>query len=247
MAEDDEADLRTGLNGLSGLLMSHQPLTETLIRVAEFAVQAVPAAEGAGVTLLEGERPAAVVASAPFVRQIDDIQYRLGEGPCISAVEQRCPQVSGSLGGDCRWPRFGPRVGRMGVHSALSLPLLLPDRVVGAMNIYAHAHEAFGPTAVRVGGLFAAPATVSVFNAQVLAQSQQLAAQLSEAMTNRATIDQAIGIVMSRTGVTADEALARLKTISQRQGAKLAQVARSMLDEAVRRARSRREEPGDPG
>jgi AmiR/NasT family two-component response regulator len=60
-------------------------------------------------------------------------------------------------------------------------------------------------------------------------------------------IDQAIGIVMSRTGVTAHEALARLKMISQRQGVKLAQVARSMLDEAVRRARSRREEPGDPG
>lgn len=45
---------------------------------------------------------------------------------------------SGSLGGEQRWPHFGPRAAQLGVHSALSLPLLLPGAVVGVLNVYAH-------------------------------------------------------------------------------------------------------------
>ena len=151
-------DLETSLAGLSGLLTGQQPVQETLIHIAEFAVRAIPGAEGAGLTMLEADRAQTVVASADFVHVVDDVQYGLGEGPCLLAVETGSTQTSGSLGGDARWPRFGPRVGRMGVHSVLSLPLLLPDRVVGAMNIYAHAKDAFGAESVRIGELFARPA-----------------------------------------------------------------------------------------
>lgn len=52
---DDE--LATSLTGLSGLLTGHQLLEQTLVRVAELAVQAIPGAHGAGLTLLEADRP----------------------------------------------------------------------------------------------------------------------------------------------------------------------------------------------
>ena len=238
-----DEDLDGGLAGLAGLLTGHRPLEETLVHIAEFAVQAIPGAEGAGLTMLEDDRPQTVVASAEFVHAVDDVQYALGEGPCLLAVESRVTQTSGSLGGEARWPRFGPRVGRMGVHSVLSLPLLLPNRVVGAMNVYAHAKDAFGPEAVRIGELFARPAAVSVHNAQILAQSQRLAAQLTDALTNRAGIDQALGVIMSRTGATPEEAFDRLRRMSQSQHVKVAEVARMLMDEAVRRARARKPGP----
>jgi GAF domain-containing protein len=234
-----DGDLVTSLAGLSGLLTDHRSLRETLIEIADFAVQAIPGADGAGLTMLEDARAQTVVASADFVHAVDDVQYGLGEGPCLLAVESRATQTSGSLGGDSRWPRFGPRVGRMGVHSVLSLPLLLPARVVGAMNVYAHAKNAFDPAAVRTGELFARPAAVAVHNAQVLAQSQRLAAQLGEALTSRAVIDQALGVLMSRTGANPDEAFGRLRSMSQAQHIKVAEVARVLVDEAVRRARGR--------
>lgn len=241
--EDD--DLTTGLAGLAGLLTGHRALPETLTNIAEFAVQAIPGAEGAGLTMLEDDRPQTVVASAEFVRAVDDVQYGLGEGPCLLAVQTRETQTSGSLGGERRWPRFGPRVGRMGVHSVLSLPLLLPERVVGALNVYAHPKDAFGSEAVRIGELFARPAAVSVHNAQVLAQSQRLAAQLGDALTSRAVIDQALGILMSRTGAGPEEAFDRLRAMSQSQHLKLAMVAQTLVAEAIRRARAR--PPGDHG
>ena len=232
-------DLAASLVGLSGLLTGHRPLRETLTEIAEFAFHAIPGAEGAGLTMLDDDRAQTVVASAEFVHAVDNVQYGLGEGPCLMAVQTRRTQTSGSLGGDARWPRFGPRVGRMGVHSVLSLPLLLPDRVVGAMNVYAHAKNAFGPDAIRIGELFARPAAVSVHNAQVLAQSQRLAAQLGDALVSRAVIDQALGVLMSRTGASAEEAFERLRTMSQSQHIKVAEVSRILVDEAVRRARAR--------
>lgn len=237
-------DLDESLAGLSGLLTGDQPLQETLVHIAEFGVLAIPGAEGAGLTMLEDDRPQTVVATAEFVRVVDDVQYGLGEGPCLQAVASRKTQTSGSLGGEARWPRFGPRVGRMGVHSVLSLPLLLPDRVVGAMNVYAHAKNAFGPEAVRIGELFARPAAVSVRNALILARSHRLAAQLEAALTNRAVIDQALGVIMSRTGATPEEAFDRLRAMSQSQHVKVAEVARTLVDEAVRRARARKPAAG---
>ncbi|HEV7209775.1 MAG TPA: GAF and ANTAR domain-containing protein [Mycobacteriales bacterium] len=242
-----EQDLSEALASLAGLLTGVRTLEETLTQVAQFAVRAIPGAEGAGLTLLAAGRAQTVVASHDFVRRIDEVQYGLDEGPCVSAVAERRTVSSGSLGGAAQWPRFGPRVGRLGVHSALSLPLLLPDRVVGAVNVYAHPKNVFGFDAVRLGELFAPPAAVTVFNAQVLAQSQALVAQLHQALTSRAVIDQALGIVMSRTGASAEEALNRLRAISQSESIKLADVAAQILAEAVRRARQRRQAmPADP-
>jgi GAF domain-containing protein len=171
------------------------------------------------------------------------VQYRLGEGPCLLAVKVRATQVSGSLSGEPRWPRFGPQAGRLGVHSALSLPLLLKDRVVGALNVYGHARDAFGPQAVRIGELFSRPAAVTAANALVLEESRRLAEQLDQALASHAVIDRAVGIWMSRTGSSAEEAFEHLRALSQSDGTKLADVAAQTVERAVERARGRRLNP----
>jgi GAF domain-containing protein len=237
---EDEVDLQASLAALSGLSTGRLNLEDLLVRVATFAVRAIPGADGAGLTMLERDRADTIVASAPFVSQIDAIQYGIGEGPCISAALEGATMRSGSLGGERRWPRFGPRAGRLGVHSVLSLPLLTPDGVFGAMNVYAYGRDAFDEHAAQIGELFAVPAAIAVQNAQVLAQTKRLAATLQAAVTARAVIDQAVGILMSRSGCTADEALDRLRRLGQTRRLKLAVVARSILDEAVARARARR-------
>ncbi|MFJ1938208.1 GAF domain-containing protein [Kitasatospora sp. NPDC088160] len=135
----DDADLRESLAGLSRLASGRLDLPALLVHVADFAAHAIPGADGVGLTLVEDGRADTIVSSAAFVRTVDAIQYRIGEGPCITAAAERRTVRSASLGKDPSWPRFGPRVGRLGVHSVLSLPLLTDDRVLGAMNVYAHA------------------------------------------------------------------------------------------------------------
>ena len=240
---DDVDDLRDSLNSLSQLAMTSLTLPQTLTHIAEFAVNAIPGADGAGLTLLQGERRNTVVASAEFVVAVDNIQYSLGEGPCITAAVRKQTVRSGSLGGDAQWPRFGPRVGRLGVHSVLSLPLQTADGVLGAMNVYARAKDAFDDRAVTLGELFAVPAAVSVQNAQALSDALVLSEQLQKALTNRKVIDHAIGIVVSRSGCTSAEAFSKLREMSQRDHKKLADVAQAIFDDAKRRAQARRSSP----
>ncbi len=234
-----EDDLHLSLDELAGLLTGDRSLERTLVRVAELAVLAIPGAQGAGLTLLERDRAQTVVATEAFVHEVDDVQYGLGEGPCLSAVALGRTFTSGNLGGDPLWPRFGPRVGRLGVHSALSIPLLVGDVVVGALNVYARPRDGFGPEAPRLGEAFAGPAAVSVVNAQALAQAERLVGQLTQALASRAEIDHAIGIVMGRTGGTSEEAFDRLRVQSQARQVKLVIVARELVADARGRARAR--------
>jgi len=243
---DDAADLRGAVDELAGLVADGRGLPELLAEVSTFAVRAIPGADGAGVTLLRVDRVENLVevlgASAPFVAEIDEIQYvSLKEGPCITAALERRTVRSGSLGGEKMWPRFGPRVGRLGVHSALSLPLLLGDQVIGAINVYARGKDVFDEHAAELGELFAKPAAVAVHNAQVLAHAVTLAAQLQTALSTRPVIDQAIGLIRGRSGRSAEEAFTQLRAISQAEHRKLADVAQHIVDEAVRRARARRD------
>jgi len=240
--ESDVADLQQGLRELAALVTGSLGLRDVLAHVATFAVRAIPGADGAGVTLLspEGRAGQVLAASHPFVAEIDEIQYStLGEGPCITAALERRTVRSGSLGGEKMWPRFGPRVGRLGVHSALSLPLLLDERAVGAINVYSRQKDAFDDRAAELGELFAAPAAVAAHNAQILAQAQELTVQLQAALSSRPVIDQAIGILRGRSGGSADEAFGKLRAMSQADHVKLVDVAQRIVDEAVRRARAR--------
>jgi GAF domain-containing protein len=158
-------------------------------------------------------------------------------------MQTRRAVVSGSLGADERWPRFGARVARLGVASALSLPLLIDDQVVGSINCYAQDQDVFGEHAVRLGSAFARPAAASVYNTQLLVAAQERAEQLQRALVSRTVIDQAIGIVRGRTGGTAEDAFDRLKRISQAENTKLALVAERLVDETVRHAQERHSSP----
>jgi GAF domain-containing protein len=62
------------------------------------------------------------------------------------------------------------------VRSALPLPLIGSDGVLGAMNIYAHRSDAFDERVAELGELFAVAAAFSVQNAQVLARALALPA-----------------------------------------------------------------------
>ncbi len=241
---DDDANLRAGIGELAGLVAGSRSLPESLADVAGVAVRAIPGADGVGVALLRPGQPADVAAAASagaaFAAECDRIQYvTVHEGPAITAVGESRAVRSGSLGGDKRWPRFGPRAGRLGVHSVLALPLVVADQVVGAISVYACGKGAFDEHAADLAELFATPAAVAVHNAQVLAQAQVLTERLQAALLTRPAIDQAVGLIRGRTGLSSEDALDQLRAISQREQRKLVEVAQGLVDEAVRRARAR--------
>ena len=144
----DDVDLHAGLSGVAGIVAGARGLIAVLGEVAEFAVQAIPGVDGAGVMLIDSCEDTSSIqtwaVTAEFVEDIDRVQYvDLHEGPCITCMQSRRFTVSGSLGSDNRWPRFGGRVARLGVHSALSLPLVVGEQVIGASLTYDPTREGF--------------------------------------------------------------------------------------------------------
>jgi hypothetical protein len=97
-----------------------------------------------------------VAVTAEFIRELDRLQYDThNEGPCITSLGTRRPCISGSIRADARWPRFGAAAARLGVNSALSLPLVLRAQVIGVVNAYAYGLDAFDEHAVALGEKFA--------------------------------------------------------------------------------------------
>jgi AmiR/NasT family two-component response regulator len=103
------------------------------------------------------------------------------------------------------------------------------------------AHERECPRHLRLrasdfGQIVAVLAGITVPNAQLLAEIQRLAAQLQSALQSRGVVDRAVGLLMSRTGGTEGEAMARLRALSQNEDQQLDVVAGRIIEEAVRRA-----------
>ena len=84
-------------------------LDEVLHDLAELASQVVPGNHGAGATLVQ-DGVNVYRSSNSFAQLVDRAQYRVGEGPCLTAVSDATTVVSGTIKtGEPRWPRFAPR------------------------------------------------------------------------------------------------------------------------------------------
>lgn len=233
----EESKLARSVSGVGGLTSVSLPLRELLTRVAGYAVHAIPGADGAGLTLIEADHADTIVATAEFVSAVDAIQYGLGDGPCIMAAREGRTVISRSLGDEERWGSFGSRVAELGVHSVVSLPLRIGSDVFGAMNVYAHAHDAFDERSAELGEAFATPAAIAVQHAQVLEQTRRLAEQLQASLTTRMVLEQAVGVLIWRDGLGVDEARHRLEALSEDRGEHVDVVAQAVVDDAVRRSR----------
>jgi GAF domain-containing protein len=226
-------DLGESLSQLTELLLDAQPYEDALRQVAEFSVHALPGADGTSVCLLQGDLPETRVASHSFVRNVDSVQYALGEGPCVDALRTGEPVIVATLGDDPRYPAFGAAALDHGVQSALATPLLVRGTCVGTLNTYAHRPGAFGPEAARTAEVFAAPAAVVLANAQALELSLRMARQLRDAMSSRAVIEQAKGALMAQHRLSEEDAFAHLRHLSQTRHRKLRDVAHDVVAAAA--------------
>jgi GAF domain-containing protein len=214
--EDDEENLYAALRGLRGLTGGTGSMTTLLADIAHLAARAIPCVDGVSVAsfhMVDGLlQVQAWQISAPFIRDVDILQYvTLNQGPCIACMQTRLPIVSASLAIDTRWPRFGSRVAELGVESALSLPLLTGDQLIGSINCYARDRDAFGHHAVELGMTFAHAAAVSLDHSRRQRVAHERNEQRKQSLRRGSAIDQAIGIIRGRTGASGPDALAHLR------------------------------------
>lgn len=213
------ADLAERLGDLARYLESRADVTATLQGIVDTAVDTVPGAAYAGISVVARRRLMDTpIVSAAVVAEVDRAQIDVEQGPCLDALYERHTVALPDTAGEPRWPRFAARAAELGIGSMLSFQLYVLRDDLGALNLYARTPRAFGADSERVGRLFAAHAGVAMATAQQVSQ-------LKHAIDTRDLIGQAKGILMERYKLTADQAFALLVRASQHSNTKLTEIA----------------------
>jgi GAF domain-containing protein len=222
------------VSALTQYFVGNQTLSESLHQVSELATVALPQTDHVGITMMVDGKLTTSIFTHPEVPEIDQAQYRTGEGPCVDAYKEGVPYIIESTREPGRWQAFRDSAERHGVLSTLSLPMVTHDGTIGAMNLYAESENAYESDDERVGLLFASQAAFLLANAQAYWDARTLSENLEQAMESRATIEQAKGIIMSSMGRSADEAMQVLIRQSQDQNIKLRELAAELVRNASR-------------
>lgn len=207
-----------------GFLETATPIEVVIGEVARHGAEAV-GSELAGFTWRAGRACSTIGATDAVVLEIDEVQYRHVDGPCLAAATDGSVRRVDDTAERPSWPAFCDAAHRRGVRSSLSVPVLVGGRPSGALNFYGRRPHQFDDEVVDLASLFAAQAAVVA----ALEDAARTADQLKAAIESRSTIEQAKGVIMAATGCDADAAFRLLRDQSQNENRKLRDVAAELV------------------
>jgi GAF domain-containing protein len=224
------------LGAVREFVAGRQGLDDTLLEVSRLAVVALDA-DMAGLTLLDPHgRATTAVSTRPEAVALDQAQYDADRGPCLDAFREAQVKRVDDVRADDRWPEFAAAASAHGVRSSLSLPLVIQGEGIGALNLYSGRARHFSDVHEASGVEFASGAAVTLASARAYWEQVERADGLARAMESRAVIEQAKGVIIATTGVSAEEAFELLRAQSQAENRKLREIAAEIV-EAQRRPR----------
>ena len=188
---------------------------------------------GAGVMLMSGDIPRGSLCTTDEVSYlIEELQYTLGEGPCVDAYRRDQVVAEPDLADPVtrRWPAFT----RAGVRALFGFPLRVGTVSLGALNLD---RESPGP---RTGNQHADALVVAQVAARWVLESQAgtppdtLAAELEAGADFHFAVHNAAGIVSVQEGISVTEALVRLRAFAFSSDRLLADVARDVIARRLR-------------
>jgi GAF domain-containing protein len=225
-----QLDLADAVAKLARIVLAAQTLESVLQSLTGITKQTVEGAFEVSVTI-EGRDSVTAASTAAFADAVDESQYSAGYGPCLEALRSGVTVVVEDQRTEKRWPQYSPEAAAAGVGSSVSVPLLIEDKHIAALNIYGAEPHAFTAEAVQVAEDLAVYAAVVINNADLYFGATTKAEQMAEAMSSRAVIEQAKGVLMGGRRCDADEAFGILVKLSQQSHRKLRDVAQSIIDQ----------------
>jgi hypothetical protein len=169
---------------------------------------------GVGLALMTEGGPAGIIAATdgPALR-LEDLQFTLGEGPCVDASRSGRPVLQPDLAGTAprRWPAFAAGALAAGVAAVFAFPLRVGAIRVGVLDLYRAAPGALSAEALREALSFADAATLLLLYLQTRAPGDELAPEALAVLDDRAEVHQATGVVSVQAGMGVAEALVMLR------------------------------------
>lgn len=205
----------------------------------------VTGSTGAGLMLVSGDVPwGSVAATDDVARVIEDLQFALGEGPCVDAYRLDRPVLEPDLASPMvvRWVAFTPPAVEAGARAVFGFPLQVGASRLGALNLYCDRPRGLSDDQHSDALVMADVAAHALLLMQAKAPPGTLAAELEAGSNFQAVVHQASGMVAAQLGVSVGQALIRLRGHAFGHGRLLAAVA---ADVVARRLRFADEADGD--
>lgn len=192
---------------------------------------------GAGVMLMSGDLPlGSVCSSTPVSTLIEDLQYTMGEGPCVDAYRLGQPVFEPDLASPdvVRWPAFTSHAVAAGARAIFGFPLEIGSVRLGALNLYRDQPGALSDDQHADALVASGIAARAVLDLQAHAPDGGVAASADEGSDYRFVVHQATGMISVQLGVSVTEALIRLRAHAFANDRPINDLARDVVERRVR-------------
>jgi hypothetical protein len=169
---------------------------------------------GAGLVLMSAGRSLGCVGVSDRVTEaVEQMEYTMGEGPCLTAYRTKVPAFDADLSdeGIGQWPEFRRGALGAGVRAAFGFPLLVDWICIGALNLYHDRSGALTDDQFADALVVAKSVSRIVLTWQSDAPPGTVAWQLERAPNHRVEVHQATGRVSVQAEIALGDALDLLR------------------------------------
>jgi hypothetical protein len=195
------------------------------------------AVSGAGIMLMAAEvAQGSLCTSNAMSDLIEQLQYALGEGPCVDAYNQDWPVLEPDLAHPetPRWPAFAPPAVAGGVRAVFGFPLQVGSVRLGALNLCCDRVGPLSDDQHADALVMAGIAAQAVLVMQANAPPGTLASEVGASADFHYVVHQASGMVSAQLGVSVRDALVRLRAYAFGSDRSLTDVATDVVDRKLR-------------
>ena len=195
------------------------------------------AMSGAGIMLMSGDVPQGSLCTANEMSDlVEQLQYALGEGPCVDAYRQDYPVLEPDLAhpDTPRWLAFAPPAIAAGVRAVFGFPLQVGSVRLGALNLCRDRPGPLSDDQHADALVMAGIAAQAVLVLQTGAPPEELASELGAGADFHYVVHQASGMVAAQLEVSVGQALVRLRAYAFGNDLHLTEVAKDVVARDLR-------------
>lgn len=224
-----EGDAWEELSEVAREMSTSSGVKETLEAAVDGALTLIDGLESVGISMVYKSGSIETMASSDDrSSRGDELQYELGQGPCLQSIGQEETVHSRDLATEDRWPKWSHRVAEeLGVRSMLCFQLFVTHDSIGALNLYSTTVDAFDDEDRDIALALAAHIAVALSAAKELDE-------LHSAIATRTIIGQAQGMLMQRYELNPSQAFDVLSRASQHSNRRLRTVAENLVQNGIK-------------
>jgi hypothetical protein len=191
--------------------------------------------------VFEGASSGTLGSSGTLARMYDELQFTLGEGPCLESVARRIPILVVDLAdpNEARWPAYGPAMLAHRIRGVCAIPVVVAGEFVGALDLFRTQPGSLSSDdltgAVAAAELAAIP-LLDLLDGDLQAAGTDPTSNAWAELNalSRAEVSQAIGMLVAQLEVEPAEALVRLRAHAYATNRSATDVAHDILERRLK-------------